>query len=206
MKTYNKSLLVALGLSLALPLSNLAQDTKPAKSLPTLADAVLVDIDATVQAVNPATRELTLKSPQGKVVTIKVDERVQRFDEIKVGDRILATYYTSSAVDLRAPTEEEKATPFSVVEDKARAPAGSTPAATGFRVVKAVVTIEDIDRSTRSVTFKGPHGNVATAEVKDPAALERANIGDTVVVTYTEALGIEVRFGNPPQTAPAKAK
>ena len=51
---------------------------------------------------------------------------------------------------------------------------------------------------------KGSEGPDGTLGV--PAALERANVGDTVVVTYTEALGIEVRFGNPPQTTPAKAK
>ena len=206
MKKYHKSLFVALGVSLALPLSNLAQDTKPAKPTPALGDAVLVDIDATVQAINPETRELTLKGVKGNVVTFTVDERVKRFDEIKVGDRILATYYASLAVDLREPTEEEKATPFSVIEDKSRAPEGATPAALGYRVMKAVVTIESLDRATRSVTFKGPRGNSTTAEVKDPAVLERVNVGDSVVVTYSEALGIEVRFGNPAKADPAKTK
>src|SRR5688572_11396852 len=109
MKTYHKSLLVALGSSLALPLSNLAQDAKPAtQPTPNLGEAVLIDITATVQAIKPETRELTLKNQQGNVVTVKVDQRVQRFDEIKVGDTIAATYYASLEAEVRAPTEEEK--------------------------------------------------------------------------------------------------
>ena len=194
MKTYYKSIIVALGSTLALPLCNLAQDAKPAKpSSPTLGEAVLVDVTATVQAIKPETRELTLKGPEGNVVTITADPRVKRFDEIKVGDKITATYYASLEAELREPTEEEKATPFSILEDKVRTPAGTTPAGGGLRVVKAVVTIEGLDRTTRSVTFKGPRGNTTSVKVKDPTALERANIGDTVVITYSEALAVELR-------------
>jgi len=200
MKISPRSLLVALGLCLALPLSGLAQDAKPAKPLPAVGESVLVELTATVQAINADTREVTLKGPLGNVVTLTVDPRVERFAEIKVGDEVAAEYYVSLAVELRAPTEEEKKSPITILKDKARAPADAAPAGGGFRVIKAVVTVEGLDRPTSSATLKGPRGNYATVQVKDRATLEGLRLGDTVVVTYTEAFAVELQ-----KAAPAKA-
>lgn len=37
------------------------------------------------------------------------------------------------------------------------------------------------------------NGNVIVIKVQDPANLEKVKIGDTIVITYTEALAIAVR-------------
>src|SRR4029453_11103080 len=47
----------------------------------------------TVEAVEHSLRVLTLKDAKGEYVTVDVPEGVDRFDEIKVGDRVTATYY-----------------------------------------------------------------------------------------------------------------
>jgi hypothetical protein len=46
-------------------------------------------ITATVEAIDTAHRELTLKGPGGKVVVLQVPEAVKRFNEIKVGDQVV---------------------------------------------------------------------------------------------------------------------
>ena len=43
-----------------------------------------------------------------------------------------------------------------------------------------------------SITFKGPAGNTRTIRVLHPEKLQGVNVGDTVEVTYTEALAIKV--------------
>ena len=45
-------------------------------------ETVLVQVTATVQAMDPAKREVTLKGPLGNVVTFVVEERVKRLDEV----------------------------------------------------------------------------------------------------------------------------
>lgn len=152
----------------------------------------LVTVTATVEAIDVANREVTLKGPQGGVISFTVDERVKRLNEITVGDEVTADYYVSLAWEIREPTEEEKAEPLTVVAGAAKAPPDTSPGAGGLRQIKAVVTVEGIDRSAETVWLKGPLGNYLTVEVADPARLETVRAGDTVVVTYTEALAISV--------------
>jgi hypothetical protein len=52
--------------------------------------------------------------------------------------------------------------------------------------------VEGIDRPAEMVTLKGPLGNTITIKVLDPSRLDKANLGDTVIVIYTEALAVSV--------------
>jgi hypothetical protein len=155
-------------------------------------DAVLVSITATVEALDQATREVTLKGPLGNTVTFTVDKRVKRLAEVKVGDLVRADYYVSFAAEVRKPTPEEEKNPIVVLDAAGKAPAGTSPAAGGLRRFKVVTTIEGLDRPTRTVTVKGPMGRYLTARVADPSRLTQVRIGETVVITYTEALAISL--------------
>ena len=152
----------------------------------------LVSIVAKVEAINQTTREMTVKGPQGNTVTFTVDKRVTRLNEIAVGDDVVADYYVSVAAELRPPTAAEKAAPVVVLTETAKAPAGTAPAAGALRVMRAVVTVEGLDRPTKSLTIAGPNGNMATVQVDDVAALSKLRLGDTLIVTYTEALAISI--------------
>jgi hypothetical protein len=171
-----------------------AADERPAGASPRLAreDAVLVTITASVEAIDQANREITLKGPLGNSVTFTVDQRVKRLNEIKVGDHIRADYYVSFAAELRKPTAEEKKTPFVMLDAAGKAPPGTSPAAGGLRRFKVVTTIEGLDRPTQTITVKGPRGNYLTARVADPSKLTQMRIGENIVVTYTEALAISL--------------
>ena len=162
----------------------------PVTAVPTREETVLVRITATVEAIDYDKREATLKGPLGNSVTFIVDERVKRLNEIKVGDTVAADYYVSVAAELRPPTSEEKANPLVILEGAGKAPPGTSPAGGGLRQIKAVCTIEGLDRPTETVTLKGPLGGYASVRTSDPANLPHLRIGDTVLVTYTEALAI----------------
>jgi Cu/Ag efflux protein CusF len=155
--------------------------------------AALVSVTAKVQAIDQTTREVTLKGPLGNTITFTVDKRVARLNEVKVGDEVTADYYVSVAAEVRQPTDAEKATPIAVLKETAKAPAGTEPAAGVLHITKAVVTIEGLDRPTKCVTVMGPKGNLATIEVADVANLPKLRIGDTVIVTYTEALAVSLQ-------------
>jgi hypothetical protein len=49
-----------------------------------------------------------------------------------------------------------------------------------------------LDRPTQTVTVKGPLGNYVTARVLDSSRLTEVRIGQTIVVTYTEALAVSL--------------
>jgi hypothetical protein len=180
----------------ACPLAALGADTQtPMDDSATMSrqDSVLVSETATVEAINPDTREITLKGPLGNEVSFVVDQRVKRLNEVKVGDKITADYYMSIAAELREPTADEQQHPITLLEGAGKAPPGTSPAAGGLRRYKVVTTVEGLDRPTQTVTIKGPRGNYLTVRVADPSNLTKMKIGDNIVVTYTEALAISVK-------------
>ncbi len=164
----------------------------------TAEDSVLVSITATVTAIDAAKREMTLKGPLGNEVPLTVDKRVKRLDEIKVGDDITADYFVSVAGELRAPTDAEREHPITILEGAARAPKGVDPAAGAVRAVKIVATVDGLDLPTRTVTLKGPMGNCATVRARKLENLKKLRLGDTIVVTYTEALAVSVEKAKHP--------
>lgn len=159
-------------------------------------ETVLVTVTASVEAIDHATREVTLKGPLGNTVTFTVDQRVKRLNEFKVGDFIQADYYLSIAAELRPPTPEEEKTPLVMLDAAGKAPQGTSPAAGGLRRFKVVTTIEGLDRPTETITVKGPRGNYLTARVADPSRLTQMRIGENIVITYTEALAISLEKVN----------
>jgi len=155
-------------------------------------ESILVSMTAKVEAIDVENREVTLRGPMGEVATFVVDERVKRLAEVKVGDQVTTEYYVALAGELREPTAEEKAAPLVVVDASARAPKGTSPAGGALRTFKAVATVEDLNPDTRTVTLKGPRGNRFAVRARDVNNFNRLHLGDTIVVTYTEALAVSL--------------
>lgn len=182
--------------------TTLAAETPAAPTVnPSREKTVLIEITASVEAINYTTREVTLKGPLGNTVTFTADPRIKRLNEIKVGDFVTADYYISIAAELRAPTPEEEKEPLVILEAGAKSPEGSTPAAGGLRRFKVVTTVEGVDLPTESITIKGPRGKYATLHVPESPNLSKLKLGEKIIVTYTEALAISLE-----KTEPKKAK
>ena len=160
--------------------------------VPTREDAVLVTITATIESLNHETREATLKGPLGNMVTFVVDPRVKRLNEFKVGDRVRADYFVSIAYELREPTDAEKKEPLVYLGAGGKAASDTPPAAGVAAQIRAVCTVEGLDRPSETVTLKGPRGRYATVQVNDPENLTKLRIGQSVIVTYTEALAVSL--------------
>ena len=57
---------------------------------------------AQVKAIDMATREVTLVGPQGDVFAVHAGDAVRNLDKVKVGDTVVATFYTSTMLVLSA--------------------------------------------------------------------------------------------------------
>ena len=187
--------LQTLVLTAALAVSIVALENKASAAEPLSGEqSILVSVTATVQAIDQAKREVTVKGPLGNVVTFTVDKRVKRLNEVKVGDEATADYFISLMGELRAPTEEQKQNPVQVLEVTARAPKGTEPVGGALNVIKAVTTVVGLDLPTQSLTLKGqgPMGYTATIRAQNVDNLKKLSLGDTIVVTYTEALAVSL--------------
>ena len=155
-------------------------------------DAMRVTVAATVTGLDLTNREVTLKGPRGNEITVEVDERVKRLDEVKVGDLVKMDYFVAVAAELREPTADEEKNPIQAVAGGGKAPAGTLPAAGVLRAFKVVADVVDTDAAMQTVTLKGPRGNTVTVRVADPARFAKVKKGDHLVVTYAEALAVSL--------------
>ena len=154
-------------------------------------------ISAVITDIDPATREITLEGGLGNSLTLTVGPDVKRFDEFKVGDLVVATYASSISGELRAPTEAELAEPIVELDAGAIASEDMEPGAAVGRAIRAVCTIEGMNRITRTVMLKDPDGDFHIIDDIDPAKMEGVSLGDTIIITFTEAFALNLEKQTP---------
>jgi len=147
------------------------------------AAADVITARARIIAIDKENRIVTLRGPRGNDTAVHADERVQRFNELKIGDIVTATYAQAVAVRVRKPGA---AAPPKQSESVVRQP--DNRGATITREQTVSVSIQEIDLTAPSVTAEGPQGRQYTFRVRDRSEIQDLKVGDKVDVTYTEAL------------------
>lgn len=150
-----------------------------------------VSVTAVVEDVDVEKRLVTLRGPEGKVTTIEVDESVRNLPQVRKGDTVRVEYYESIAIQLAKPGEVEVGD-AAVAEEMARSKPGDKPGGISARAVTIVAMVEAIDKTNGTVTLKGAEGESRTIKAQNPANLDKIKVGDTVQITYTEAVAIAV--------------
>jgi hypothetical protein len=159
----------------------------------TRSNSMILQVTGTITDIDYATRELTLKDPKGWSETFVVGEEAQRFNEAKVGDKVSLDCYLGYNAEVRKPTAEEAQNPLVVQESLSRTGRDAEPAGSVGRRIRAVVTIEAMDRAAQTVTVKGPRGKYFVAGVEDPSNFDKVQVGDTIVLTFNEAAAISLK-------------
>lgn len=154
--------------------------------------AMAVTMEAVVTAVDLETRQVTLEGPPGNFVTMTAREKMVKLEDIKVGDALVATYMAGLELELREPTAEELAEPWVVLEEGAVSEDAAQPGMAGARVVRAVCTIEGLNRVLGTATIKDPRGKLHVIGDVEPAKMEGVTLGQTVVAVYAEALALSL--------------
>jgi hypothetical protein len=189
-------LLIGAGLFSVAPPMALAQTPSTSQMVATApgkaAAVTQTEATATVQAIDSAKREVTLKRPDGHVFSVTAPPEVRNFDQIKVGDTVHATYTMAVALELKKPGTVTPG-PATTEQSMTRAPVGAAPAGTIAQKITAIADVIAVDTAKRVVTLRGPAGNEVDLDVHDPDQLKNIKKGDHVQVTYVEALAISVQ-------------
>jgi len=155
--------------------------------------AKVLSLTATVEAIDMQTRKVTLKGPSGNMVTVMAGEKVRNLPQVQVGDKVMLDYVESLVVRMANPGEVRDETSGLI----GAAEPGSKPGVLGATETTVSATIEAIDKKEETVTLKGPDGGIKIVKVQDPANLKKVKVGDTIVITYTEAVALSVQAVNP---------
>ena len=176
---------------LAVMLLACAQNAEQPENKPGISASELLTISATVEAIDLVARQVTLRGPEGNLVTLQVSEEARNLDQVEVGDTVEAEYYESVALFVQAAQGEPGA---EVTTASARTPLGDKPGMGVADTVTLTATVTAIDYDTRMITLQGPEGNTITTRVDESARrFNEVKQGDQVVVRYTRAVAITVR-------------
>lgn len=182
----SKIVTTLLAATFMLPIVTLAAQSATSADKP-LAAAETVEMRATVMAVDPATRMVTLKGGNGQTFDVEAGPAVQHLDQVKVGDVVMAAYTESIAFQVVPQGEESQG----VSESATRVPGGREvghQVTTSFRVAS-------VDPATNILWVTLPNGDTKKIHVQDPKAqarLKTLSPGNVVEVTYSESLAISL--------------
>lgn len=70
---------------------------------------------------------------------------------------------------------------------------------------EAVVTVTKVNKDARTVTFRGPRGNLGTLDVpKESQNFDQVKVGQQYKMKYVEAVAVDIRKGGVPSAAAAQ--
>jgi hypothetical protein len=147
-----------------------------------------MDVTATITAIDKATRDVTLKGPQGNEMTVTAGPKVRNFDKLKVGDQVTAKYVEALTLQLVKGGGKKASRTEEITGARAKEGAAQPGGVVG-RQVTIVADVIALDPAKQTVTLKGPERTVELV-VKDPEQFKLISKGDQVEATYTQALAL----------------
>ena len=144
-----------------------------------------VTTTATIQAIDSTARTVTLRDEKGQEDTYSVGPGVQRFNELKVGDKVKMTYYESLVFQMHKPGEKVSPASIDAAVERAKS---ALPAGTVSVQEKMTVTVKAIDPAVPSVTVTTPDGRTVTRKIDNKKNIEGLKVGDQIDITYTRAV------------------
>jgi Cu/Ag efflux protein CusF len=147
---------------------------------------------ATVEAVDPAKRMVTLKTSAGATKAIHLGPECVNFDQIMVGDQVRTTVAEEVAISIRKAGEEPA--PGEVAGTLVTlAPKGAKPGM--FITDTDVITakVKSIDTAKDTITLTETDGGSRTVKAGPDVKLSELKEGDEITARVTQAMAIVVQ-------------
>ncbi len=162
---------------------------------PTMSEQHTEAVTATVESVDPDTREVRIRTLAGEELRFVASAGVRTLGQLAVGDTVLVEYTESISVELhRADGSEPR---FMIVTGGVGSEAFGEPRARSGRELGLTAVIVAIDKPNRRLVIQGPSGRMRILQVADARKLEGLRLGDLVALRHAEVLGIAVEKDEP---------
>ncbi len=158
---------------------------------PSISASRTATVSATVDAIDYDTREVTLVGPQGNSMTFIASDAVANLAQVEVGDVVTAEVTEEVTVEVFANPEGTQPGAGEFVAEASAEP-GAKPGAAIMDTVVITAVVEGINLEDNTFTLRGPEGNVSEFVARNPDNLRKADVGDLVVITISQAVGVIV--------------
>jgi len=149
----------------------------------------VVELRATVTAIDSANRQLTLLGQEGIRQTVTVGPEVANFPQIQVGDEVKVRGTEALVVQM---ADSGASAGDGAAAALATAPEGAKPAAAAGGTIQIVGTILAIDEPTRLVTLQFEDGSTHKFPVRADVDLSKRKAGERVVFRYSAMMAASV--------------
>ena len=168
-----------------------SKDADQTTVIETADGAIVVDTvtsTAAVTGIDPATRQLTLVTPNGKKTKYKAGPDVANFDQIKIGDQVKAVLTEEAAVTIGSGGAQTGMSAGEV----ALAPVGAKPGGVMVQTSQVTVKIVAVDAKKHKVTYQLADGSIQTVKAGKKVDLSALQPGDNVTVRVSEGVAVLV--------------
>lgn len=178
-------------ITLTFSLNALAGTEAAAVEKPSFSATQTIQLVAVVDAIDREARTITLKGPEGDSRTLQADPDSNNIDKIEVGDKVDVEFVQNMTIEVFANDGVEPGS--GIMTASGRNKEGETPAGMEMITTVATAIVEDINIEANTFKLKWPEGEVKEYVAMDPENLKRAEVGDLVVTTYTEAVALTLQ-------------
>ncbi|MFB0594211.1 hypothetical protein ACETWN_10575 [Aeromonas hydrophila] len=177
-------------LSLSTCLAQAAEVAAEVTTAPGKANLVeAVSAQATVTAIDMASRKVSLKNAAGEAFDIVAGEQVTNLANLKVGDTVALRYLQMLDLELLKGTAGVRKRVVEVAADKAEA--GEKPGAGIGKKVTLYGDVIAVDKGQQTITVKGVD-HTLVLKVHNPAQFALIAKGDQIKAVQTQAVGIGI--------------
>lgn len=177
-------------LSLSTCLAQAAEVAAEVTTAPGKANLVeAVSAQATVTAIDMASRKVSLKNAAGEAFDIVAGEQVTNLANLKVGDTVALRYMQMLDLELLKGTAGVRKRVVEVAADKTEA--GEKPGAGIGKKVTLYGDVIAVDKGQQTITVKGVD-HTLVLKVHNPAQFALIAKGDQIKAVQTQAVGIGI--------------
>ncbi|HHQ4630442.1 hypothetical protein [Aeromonas hydrophila] len=177
-------------LSLSTCLAQAAEVATEVTTAPGKANLVeAVSAQATVTAIDMASRKVSLKNAAGEAFDIVAGEQVTNLANLKVGDVVALRYLQMLDLELLKGTAGVRKRIVEVAAGKAEA--GEKPGAGIGKKVALYGDVIAVDKGQQTITVKGVD-HTLVLKVHNPAQFALIAKGDQIKAVQTQAVGIGI--------------
>lgn len=157
-------------------------------------------VTAIVESIDYETREVSLRRGDGEVITFIASDEAGNLSKVVVGDTLIAEHSVSFSVEVM-PNKDNLEPAAAEMAASVRTEEGDMPGGIIMGATVVAATVEAIDLETNTFKLRFADGVVQEFVARNPSNLERSQVGDLVVMTTTESVGIIVEHTVAPKTS-----
>jgi hypothetical protein len=149
-----------------------------------------MQLTAEVTEVDRENFRVTLRGPEGNERTLELGPEARRLDEVEVGDMVDVEFVQH--MDLEVAALGDVTPGAGTMSAMARAPDDQRPGMIATETLVLAATVHAIDLEAGTFQLQWSEG-IKEYVARDPENLKRAEVGDTVIVTFTEAIAMQLQ-------------